>query len=68
MNLDFIELSNIEINEFCRLDKSTSEKEFYNKKKIHSFTGLYYKEEDLFFALYPTESGPMMYYEGKEYP
>ena len=47
MNLDFIELSNIEINEFCRLDKSTSEKEFYNKKKIHSFTGLYYKEEDL---------------------
>jgi len=29
---------------------------------------LYFKDENTFFALYPTENGPTMYYKGKEYP
>lgn len=64
-----IELSNIEIHEHCMLNIRTGEKEYNKgKKKISHFTGMYFKDKDTFFALYPTENGPIMYYEGKEYP
>ncbi len=44
-------------------------KEFYrNKKRFPNFTGFYFKDEKTFFALYPTEKGPMMYYNEIEYP
>lgn len=66
---NIIELSNIEIYEHCMLNISTGEKEYSkDKKKIPYFTGLYFKDSDTFFALYPTQNGPMMYYQGKEYP
>lgn len=66
---EIIELSNIEIFEHCLLNIKTGEKKFNkNKKKIPYFTGTYYKDNDVFFALYPTQNGPMMYYEKKEYP
>lgn len=66
---NIIELSNIEIYEYCTLNIKTGEKEYYKaKKKIPYFTGFYYKHDDIFFALYPTVNGPIMYYEGKEYP
>lgn len=69
MNDTVIELSNIEIYEHCMLNKRTGEREYSKgKKQIPYFTGLYFKEENTFFALYPTENGPVMYYEGKEYP
>lgn len=68
MDEKVIELSHIEINEFCLLNLKTGEKVYYDKKKYHFFTGLYYRENTLFFALYPTENGPMIYFEGKEYP
>ena len=65
---NLIELSNIEIYEHCMLNIKTGEKEYNKgKKKIPYFTGLYFEDEDTFFALYPTENGPMMYYNGKEY-
>ena len=69
MNDTVIELSNIEIHEHCMLNKRTGEREYSKgKKQIPYFTGLYFKAENTFFALYPTENGPIMYYEGKEYP
>lgn len=69
MNDTVIELSNIEIHEHCMLNKRTGEREYNKgKKQIPYFTGLYFKAENTFFALYPTENGPIMYYEGKEYP
>lgn len=64
-----IELSNIEIYEHCMLNLNTGKKTYNKEKKqINSFTGLYFKDENTFFALYPTENGPIMYYEGKKYP
>lgn len=64
-----IELSNIEIYEHCMLNIRTGEKEYNRERKqISHFTGLYFKDEDTFFAFYPTTDGPIMYYEGKEYP
>ena len=66
---NIIELSNIEIYEHCMLDLATGEKTYSkDKKKIPYFTGLYFKEDTIFFALYPTKNGPVMYYEKKEYP
>lgn len=69
-NMDnIIELSNTEIHEHCMLNIRTGEKKYNKgKKKIPYFTGLYFKDDDTFFALYPTENGPIMYYGGKEYP
>jgi len=63
-----IELSNIEIYEHCILDIRTGKKDFNkDKKKFPYFTGLYFKDNNTFFAIYPTKSGPIMYYAGKEY-
>ena len=67
-NKNIIELSNIEIYEHCILDVITGEKNFNKgKKKIKNFTGLYFRDECTFFGIYPTEHGPIMYYEGVEY-
>ena len=64
----YIEVSNIEIYEFCMLNIITGEKVFSGEKKVSGFTGLYFRNEDTFFALYPTEDGPVAWYDGKEYP
>ena len=62
-----VELSNIEIHEHCMLNRITGERKYNNgKKQMPYFTGLYFKEGNVFFALYPTDNGPIMYYEGKE--
>ncbi len=64
-----IELSNIEINEHCILNRITGEKKYNkDKKQIPYFTGFYFKDENTFFALYPTENGPIIYYKENEYP
>ena len=63
-----IELMNIEIWEYCMLDVISSKKIFYKEKIDNDFTGLYYKDESIFFAIYPTSNGPIMYYNQKEYP
>ncbi len=63
-----VELSNWEIHSFCALNIVTGEKEFY-KDKVHKgcFTGFYFSNENTFFALYPTENGPRIFFENKEY-
>lgn len=69
MNDAMIELSNVEIYEHCMLNIRTGEKEYdKGKKRIPHYTGSYFRDENTFFALYPTKKGPVMYYEGKEYP
>ena len=63
-----IELSNIEIHEHCILNVRTGEKTYNTgKKEIPYFTGLYYKDKNTFFALYPSVAGPIMYYKGEQY-
>lgn len=63
-----IELTNIEICEYCMLDISTGEMKFYkDSKKIKGFTGLFFRDEENFFAIYPSDIGPILYYKGKDY-
>ena len=63
-----IELSNIEINEHCALNRDSKEVCFFNgRKKTTGFFGLFYRNENTFFALIRTIGGPVMFYKGKEY-
>lgn len=62
-----IELSNIEIAEYCMLNTLTGKRVYRKKKKFPYFTGLYFRDENTFFALYPTVNGPMMYFDNREY-
>lgn len=63
-----IELTNLGgKHEYCILDKVSGEKSFSDTKKITGFTGLYFKNDNHFFGVYPTVNGPIIYYEGKEY-
>ncbi len=64
-----VEVTNLETGAYCMLNILTGDKIFYKtEKKIPYFTGLYFKDECTFFGIYPTERGPIMYYEGAEYP
>ena len=49
------------------LNKATGEKVFTNSKRVQGFTGLYFKDNINFFAIYPSEIGPKIFYRGKEY-
>ena len=62
-----IELKNVEIYEFCTLDDASGEASFSKNCKKKVVDGHYFKDDKTFFALYETEEGPMMYYEGKKY-
>lgn len=62
-----IELKNVEIHEYCTLNTNSGKLEFYTKKRIPGFTGHYFKNNNTFFALYPTKNGPMIFYQNKEY-
>jgi len=63
------ELTNFEIPaECCTLDVVTNNQAFYRgDSKIPGFTGLYFKDDRTFFAIYPTEGGPTVFFDGKEY-
>lgn len=62
-----LELKNMERNEYCELDLEGSRITFKDDKKIPGYTGLYFRDSNHFFALYPTKSGPNIYYRGTEY-
>lgn len=49
--------------------KFMEREKIYNKgkKQISYFTGQYFKDRETFFALYPTENGPVMYYQAIKY-
>jgi len=71
-----IEISNVEIHEYCILNLTSGKTTFYKeKKKMSGFTGLYYRkgirmlgnqiaaQNTQIIALYPTENGPTFYFE-----
>lgn len=62
-----IELKNLELYEFCMLDKITGEVIFYKNSEIKGFTGLYFRDSSNFLGIYPSKDGPIIYYKGKEY-
>ena len=63
-----VELKNVVIFEFCMLNTKTGKTEFYKtKKKIKGFTGIYFKDDYTFFALYPAKNDPTIFFNGKEY-
>ena len=58
-----VKLANIEIAEHCYLDIQKKYIEFIpGFGNTRGFSGLYYRHEDLFFALLKTKQGPTMYY------
>lgn len=64
-----VELMNVEIYRCCKLDLFTGDKKYCDpSKKTKGFTGLYFEDDNTFFAIYPAKDGPIMYYDGKEYP
>ena len=64
---DIIEIKNIEIYEYCLLNTATGKKEFLNKPISKGFKGSYFKDNDTFFAIYPTLGGPRIFYKEKNY-
>lgn len=68
INTNIIYLSNIEIFESCKLDLLTGMASFYNNhKRLSKFNGLYYRSSNVFFALFATKEGPMLFYNNKQY-
>lgn len=65
---EVIDLKNYVIFEFCSLNRKTGETYFYKgKKKVPGFTGVYFKNDNTFFAMYPSKDGLLIFYEKKEY-
>jgi hypothetical protein len=65
--MNLIELANVEIVEYCHFDRESGNKRFYQQSKTKGFTGLYFRDANTFFAIYPTSDGPKAYYEGVEH-
>ena len=64
-----IELSNLEIAECCTLDETTGQVNFYKGEKLSKgYTGLYFRDDNTFFAVYPSKEGAMIHFKGKNYP
>ena len=67
-----IVLRNIDIAEYCNLDLETGKMEFSKATKatqaLPKSMGKYFRDEKTFFALYRTETGPMIYYKGESFP
>ncbi len=63
-----VELMNIEKYEFCILDLKLNKVTIVSQKSSTKFTGLYYKNDECFFAIFPTSGGPYIYYNKKIYP
>lgn len=65
-------LCHIEVFEYCEFDIMTKTIKIlphgWKPKPGCRFEGLYYIREGIFFAIYVTKNGPMMYFEEKEYP
>ena len=63
------ELTNMEKPiECCTLETGTGQLAFYKgDKKTPGFTGLFFKDDNSFFAIYPSRNGPLIFYNGKEF-
>lgn len=66
--MDIIEIQNIEIYEFCLLNTVTGEMIFHKSPLSKGFKGSYFKDQNTFFAVYPTRNGPYIFYRNRNYP
>jgi hypothetical protein len=62
-----IELKCYGITKYCMLDKATGKTSFSKISRVPGFTGLYFEDDANFFAIYPTKSGPTIYFDKREY-
>jgi hypothetical protein len=67
MGNNYIWLSNVEIFEYCILDRLTGKTEFFKDKQPEELNGLFFKDEKTFFAAYWHENVPTIFYENREY-
>lgn len=66
---NIVELLNLEKYNCCKLNLKTGEKFFCKgSEKVKGFSGLYFMDENNFFAIFPSEFGPIMYYKEELYP
>lgn len=65
--MNMIEIKNIEIYEYCLLNTVTGDKEFLEKPISKGFKGSYFRDKNTFFAIYPTMSGPHIFYKDVNY-
>ncbi len=66
-NSHTVELMNIEKYKFCILDLTSGNVKKIQLKSSNEFTGLYYERDNCLFALFPTISGPQIFYNNKLY-
>lgn len=68
MKMEYLhKLTNLETHKYCLLNIKTGGMIFSNQKSNNKFTGLYFKDEATFFAIYPTKLGPEIYYNENVY-
>ncbi len=66
--INILELSNYEVYEFCKLNLKTGERDYYKNKILKGvYTGLYFEDSITFFALFPTPTGPKIFYNNNTY-
>ncbi len=66
--IDTIGLINYEVKEFCSLNRKTGCVKYYTEREeAPEVLGMYFRNEDIFFALYPSEEGPRLFFENREY-
>ncbi|TCL54620.1 hypothetical protein EDD76_11943 [Kineothrix alysoides] len=61
-------LSNIEIFEYCTLDRVKGTAKYQKDERPNKIDGLYFKQNELFFALYWENNSPIIYFDRQEYP
>ena len=64
-----LELLNLEVPaECCTLDTSTGKTTFYKGEiKVPGFTGFYFRNDTSFLGIYPTNEGPKIYLNNKQF-
>lgn len=64
----WINLSNLEIYEFCRLNIESGQKDFgIQYENMGEISGFYYRDTQKFFALISVTQGLIIFYEGNLY-
>ena len=67
--MKYIELSEYSGSQSCKFDRIHTPTKFYETPIFPGiYTGVYYQADKAFFALYPSPDGPMIFFEGKNYP
>jgi len=60
-------LSNVEIFEYCEFDRSIKKIVSMKKERPDKIDGLFFRQGEIFVALYWYNARPVLFFEGKEY-